>query len=329
VLSMLRPPIKPMLARAVDELPYATGLSGGCAYEPKLDGYRALLFVSETGCVVQSRRGKNITASFPDISAAATAQLPTETIIDGELAILGADGRMEFSALQRRLAATRTAATLASSQPASFVAFDALWAPCVGDLRDRGFAERRSVLERLLADSRPPLQLSPQTTDYDVAAEWMRQYAAAPVGLEGVVAKGLADPYRSDHRGWLKVRVRDTTEAIVGAVTGTLTAPDRLILGRLDDAGALQIVGTTAPLRPRQQAAVGPLLRPPPDDTHPWPTEIPAGRYGSKDRITVQLVEPTLVVEIAADNAYDHGRWRHLTRFIRVRSDLTPEQVGG
>jgi ATP-dependent DNA ligase len=323
---MLRPPIEPMLARAVDQLPHTGALSGGTVFEPKVDGYRALLFVSESGCVVQSRRGKDITASFPDIAAAAAGQLPPEAVIDGELAILSADGILEFSALQRRLASTRTAAMLASSQPASFVAFDALWAAGVGDLRGRKLAERRHILEELLATARPPLQLSPQTTDYDVAAEWMRQYAAAPVGLEGVVAKGLADSYRSGHRGWLKVRVRNTTEAIAGAVTGTLTRPERLVLGRFDNTGTLRVVGSTSPLNAHQQANVAALLRPP-TAAHPWPTELPSGWYGSPGRIVVELVEPTLVVEISADNAYDHGRWRHLTRFIRPRPDLTPDEV--
>ena len=325
---MLNPPVEPMLARPVEPLPHEDALPGGCAYEPKLDGYRALLLVSVAGCFVQSRRGKDMTSSFPDIASAAEEQLPAATVLDGELAVLGADGVLDFAALQHRLAGGRRARALAAEQPASYVAFDLLWNPTLGDLRSRPLSDRRDALEQLLHDSRPPLQLSPQTTDYDIAAEWMQQYAAAAVGLEGVVVKGLASRYETGRRGWLKVRVRHTAEAIVGAVTGTLAEPERLVLGYYDDVGTLIVAGSTSPLSPRQRTAVAPLLRPP-AGMHPWPTEMPAGRLGhyGRDRITVQLVDPALVVEVSADNAYEHGRWRHLTRFVRVRPDLTPDEI--
>ena len=137
---------------------------------------------------------------------------------------------LDFAALQHRLAGGRRARSLAAQQPASYVAFDLLWHPTLGDLRDRPLSDRRHGLEELLQTSRPPLQLSPQTTAYGTVAAWMEQYAAAAVGLEGVVVKGLASRYESGRRVWLKVPVRNSAEAVVGAVTGTLATPERLVL---------------------------------------------------------------------------------------------------
>lgn len=122
---MLKPPLEPMLARPVDRLPAPEALHGGAAYEPKWGGYRTVLFVDTDGVVVQSRRGKDITASFPEIAAAAGSQLPRGTVLDGELVVLGA-GSLDFTALQRRIVSPRRGQQLAAEQPASFVAFDLL-----------------------------------------------------------------------------------------------------------------------------------------------------------------------------------------------------------
>jgi ATP-dependent DNA ligase len=129
-----------MLARPVERLPHEWAMSGGAAYEPKVDGYGALLFVSEQGCYVQSRRGKDLSGSFPDIATAAAVQLPPGTVVDGELAVLSTDGVLDFAALQHRLAGGRRARSLAAERPASYVAFDLLWHPTLGDRRDRPFA---------------------------------------------------------------------------------------------------------------------------------------------------------------------------------------------
>lgn len=273
---MLRLPIEPMLAAPVDRLPGSHALPGGCAFEPKFDGYRALVHLDEDGRVlIQSRRGAVITDSFPDIAGAAAEQLPSGTVIDGELVVLGQSGVLEFEALQRRLGAgAQLARRLALAQPASFVAFDLL-AHHGSDHRSKPFRSRRRLLERLMGDCRPPLQLTPQTTDVDVARRWVEQYATAAVGLEGVVAKGLDQSYEPGRRGWLKYRVRNTHEVILGAVTGNLTAPGRLVLGMMSPAGEL---------------------------------------------------EP-LVVEVSADQSFEHGKWRHIVRFVRPRPDLTIEEA--
>jgi ATP-dependent DNA ligase len=125
------------------------------------------------------------------------------------------------------------AARLARSQPASFVAFDVL--ALAGEiLLDRPLRDRRRRLEQLLPALTPPLQVSPATRDRDIAAGWLEQYRDVDVGVEGLVIKGLGDRYRPGVRGWLKLRTRSTADAVVGAVTGTITQPERLVLGLYD-----------------------------------------------------------------------------------------------
>lgn len=322
-----------MLARPVESVPGRAALPGGCLYEPKWDGYRIVVHVGqdEAGqpmCRVQSRRGADLTQAFPDIAAAAAVQLPVGTVLDGE-AVVWSGERLDFTALQHRLAGSARAARLARMQPASFVAFDVL--ALGGQVwKDRPLRDRRRQLEELLPALVPPLQVNPATRDPDVAAEWLRQYQEADVGIEGLVIKGLGQQYQPGHRAWLKLRTRSTAEAIVGAITGTLARPDRLVLG-LYDRGVLIVAGGTAPLHPAQQREVGPLLEAmTAGEEHPWPAELPSGRmgvFGGPRRLPVLLVRPQLVAEISADSAFEYSKWRHLTRYVPVRPDLDPAEV--
>jgi ATP-dependent DNA ligase len=318
------------LARAIETLPSRAALPGGCQYEPKWDGFRALIRVDPDGARIRSRHGTDLTAAFADVAAAAAEQLHAGTVLDGELVVWDPDsGRLDFAALQRRLAAPRRAAVSARRRPASFVAFDILADAGVA-LRGHRLRHRRRVLERLGRLLDPPLQVTPATTSPDVAAAWLRDYADADVGIEGLVIKGLGQTYRPGARTWLKLRTRDTTEAVVGAVTGSPARPERLILGLPDHrAGRLRIAGSTNLLSARQQADVATYLRRP-AGPHPWPPRIPAGRlagFGRRDELPVTLVEPLLVVEIQADAAFEHGRWRHVTRYSRIRAELRPEDL--
>ena len=289
-------------------------------YEQKWDGYRLLAFNAD-GVFLQSRRGANLTVAFPEV-ASAVAQLP-DCVVDGELVIWG-DGGLDFPALLQRMASTGgNAIGLASTRLANYVVFDVLTIDGT-DLRKEPLRVRRRRLERLLADASPTLVLSPATEDRAVAENWLSTYAAAHVGIEGIVAKGLDQRYRGGARDWLKYRYRDTVDAIVGAVTGTIDNPDRLILGLYRD-NTLQIVGGTSSLNASQQRALSPLLVRAGRD-HPWPAVIGGGHVGywGGDDIAICRVEPDTVVEVTADTAFEHGRWRHVTTYVRPRPDLRP-----
>jgi ATP-dependent DNA ligase len=241
--------------------------------------------------------------------------------VDGELVIL-IDGRLSIDALQRRLVTSPGKAhQLVASTPASYIAFDLLAAGGV-DLRSQRWTNRRR-LESLAAWT-PPQQLSLVTDDPAEAHDWFE--ALAPMGVEGLVAKGKASRYEPGRRGWLKVRHRDTVEVIVGGVLGPIRRPEAVIAGRYRGEDLVQ-VGRTVTLSAQQSADLGAVLEPAGDD-HPRPDEIGVGRW-SKAGATVPLtkVAPTIVVEVAADAALQAGQWRHGPRLVRRRPDLTPADV--
>lgn len=303
-----------MLSRSCEWLPTA----GRWAYEPKLDGFRALLAVSEFGDVrLDSRRGKALDRYFPEVIAAART-LPNGVVLDGEL-VVPAGGGVDFAALQHRLrAGASRVARLARQAPAALIVFDVL--NCEGqDLRSEPYDQRRQAIEGLLDKPRPGLGLMPATTDPDAATAWLRDQ---PPGVEGVVAKKRDQRYRPGVRGWQKLKARRTAEAVVGGVLGSLEQPGGLVLGRYEQE-RLRVAGRTGPLAPAAWAQVARLLRPSAGG-HPWPSRLPASRFGQipGDEIDYVQVEPELIVEIEADTAFEQGRWRHATRFLRVRHDL-------
>ena len=325
-----------MLTRAVTVLPEPSACEGGCAYEPKWDGWRVLLFRDEDGGVtLQSRQGRDLTRYFPEVVRLARGSLPPSTVVDGELIVWAPDRRrMSFALLQRRLnAGARRVLNLAVQHPAHLAAFDLLHSPTLGDIRARPLRERREHLARLLTDAPPQLTLSQQTTDPAQARAWM--IAWAPLGIEGIVIKALGDPYRPGQRGWLKLRSRNSTEAIIAGVTGTLSRPESLLLGRFDADDVLRYVGRTKPLTPRQRVELAGVLRPPRagrrrPTTHPWPRPLPGawlGQLGNRADLDYSPTEPDTVAEVEVDSAYEHHRWRHQPTFLRLRPELSPYDV--
>ncbi|MFI0141888.1 ATP-dependent DNA ligase [Streptomyces luteogriseus] len=312
---------EPMLTAAVD----SPDLPAGYAAEPKWDGYRTQLAVHADGRVLlRSRQGTDMTGSFPEIRAAALAQLPADTGLDGELVVWEAE-RLAFERLQQRLARRGKGAREAAGQwPAHYVAFDLVHADGT-DLTGWAYRRRRAALEALFAEHGlvAPLTLCPSTTDPAVAAQWL-PWASA--GLEGLVFKRLDEPYLPV-RSWRKYKVRVTTEAIVGAVTGSLAAPRTVLLGRYDRAGRLRYTGRSTTLSQAAGRALAELLRPP-SAVHPWDGWTFSAGWGTRRALDVHLVQADVVMEVAVDVARDAaGRWRHPARAHRVRTDIDVAQV--
>ncbi|WP_328623099.1 ATP-dependent DNA ligase [Streptomyces sp. NBC_00354] len=329
---VLRPPVEPMLAQAAESVPGPAALRAGVAYEQKLDGHRALLFTAAGPggrVLVQTRRGSLVQDRFPGLVAAAEQQLPGGLVLDGELVVWDVEvGRLSFEALQRRATArARGAAGLAARWPAYFVAFDVLQLDGQ-ELLSRPYKDRRALLEQLFTDHAlmAPWTLCPMTTDLAKARKWLETWTDVS-GVEGIVVKPLTSRYLPSYRGWTKIRRRDTTEAITGAVTGTLTRPQLLILGRHDQDDRLRAVGRTVLLRPDASRQVGDHLAAA-GPGHPWTGVRFAAAWGSREALDAVLVRPDLVVEVSADRAVDRGGvFRHPLRFKRLRLDVTAEDV--
>jgi ATP-dependent DNA ligase len=316
-------PVAVELAKPVRTIPAASALPGGCLYEPKWDGYRLVVVRTGGSTRVWSKQGRDLTDRFPDVVAAAVAQVPAGTVLDGEVVIWNGS-RLDFGLLQQRMVtpAGRIAA-LAAARPASYVAFDLLAAGGT-DLRAWTLTRRRAALTDLAARWAPPLQLSPATTDPAEARTWFHDYR--PAGVEGLVAKGAGTRYAPGRREWLKVKSWETTEVIAGGVIGPIERPSQLVAGRYRD-GELVVVGRTSPLSPRQSAELAAVLTPA-DGDHPWPERIGTGRFGG-GRLSVVLtrVDPAVVAEVSADAALQAGVFRHPLRFVRVRPDLVPADL--
>ncbi|MFD5891971.1 ATP-dependent DNA ligase [Streptomyces sp. NPDC060334] len=327
----LRPPVEPMLAQAAEALP-PPGVLRDVAYEQKFDGHRGLLFTPPAPgeqVLLQTRRGSLIQDRFPDLVAAAIEQFPNGLVLDGELLVWDLDeGRLSFEALQRRAAAgARGAAALGARAPAYFIVFDLLQADGT-ELLHLPYRERRRRLEVLFAARglSAPWTLCPMTTDLAKAREWLESWTDVS-GVEGILIKNTNQRYLPNHRGWTKIRRRDTTEAIIGGVTGNLARPQLLVLGRHDDTGWLRAVGRTAPLRPDQVRQVAERLTAA-SPGHPWTGARFSATWGSRDILEVVLVDPGLVAEISADTAVDRGDvHRHPLRFRRLRLDVTAQEA--
>jgi ATP-dependent DNA ligase len=316
-------PVAVELAKPVARIPPPHALPGGCRYEPKWDGYRLVIVRDGRSTRLWSKQGRDLTDRFPDLVAAAVAQIPAGTVVDGEVVIWNGS-RLDFGLLQRRMVTSaRVVPALVAEHPASYVAFDLL---AVGrrDLRGEKLSRRRAELEALAERWAPPLQLSPATADLDEARRWFDDFRSA--GVEGLVAKGAGTRYVPGRREWLKVKSWETTEVVAGGVIGPLERPSQLVAGLYRD-GELVVVGRTSPLSPRQAEELAAVLTPA-GEGHPWPDRIGTGRFGG-GRLSVPLtkVEPTVVVEVSADAALQAGVFRHPMRYLRVRPDLRPDDL--
>ncbi len=268
-LYPIDPPVEPMLARLASELPEGEGV----LFEPKWDGFRALVFRGSGRAYIQSRELRPLNRYFPDVHDAVLAQLPDGCVVDGEIVIASAHG-LDFDALQMRLhpAASRVE-KLARATPASFVAFDLLAAEG-SDLREVPQADRRAQLERLLQHAALPVHITPVTRDRALAAEWLHRFEGA--GLDGVIAKPDALPYQPGKRAMFKIKHERTADCVVAGFRWHKAGHGivgSLLLGLYDTKGTLHHVGVTSSFtmaRRRELAEELAPLRENALDGHPW-----------------------------------------------------------
>ncbi|HEY3594180.1 MAG TPA: ATP-dependent DNA ligase [Polyangiaceae bacterium] len=333
----MNPPVLPMLAQRVRELPS----DEGWIFEPKWDGFRALVFRDGDEVLLQSRDEKSLNRYFPELIGPLKEQLPERAVLDGEL-VVARGGALEFETLQMRIhpAASRVA-LLSQEIPASIVFFDLL---CVGDrdLSGAPFRERRAELESLLGRARPPLHITPATLERQVAADWFKRFEGA--GLDGVMAKQATGAYVPNKRVMLKVKHERECDCVVAGFRwhkrGERSQIGSLLLGLFDDAGNLQHVGVSASFADKKRQELVEFLAPYRENAlvdHPWKAWAaaveadPEGKRmpGAKSRwsqnkdLSWEPLRPELVVEVA----YDHmqgARFRHTAQFRRWRTDKKP-----
>src|SRR5882757_3751200 len=318
-----------MLAKLGDELP-----SGDYLYEPKWDGFRAIVFRGEDAVFVQSRDSRPLDRYFPELHQALLKGLPKNCVVDGEIVIATARG-LDFDALQLRLhpAASRVK-KLATETPSSFVAFDVL-AARGRSLMAEPQSARRKALEKLLGKVKSPLHITPFTRDRAIALDWLTRFEGA--GLDGVVAKPAGGTYDPGKRAMIKVKHVRTADCVVAGFrwhkAGKNERVGSLLLGLYDDDGKLHHVGVTSSftMERRRQLALGlALLREHAIDAHPWrewaeaegpgTTRMPGGQ--SRWSAGKDLSWEPLRIERVCEVKYDHlqgNRFRHAAIFLRFR----------
>ncbi|MEN1974845.1 ATP-dependent DNA ligase [Cellulomonas olei] len=325
------PPVAPMLAKAVPEIPDLGHT------EPKWDGFRTIVFRDGDEVVLGSRNEKPMTRYFPELVEQLRAHTPERCVLDGEIVVVAGD-RLDFDALQQRIHPAESRVRLLSTQtPASFVAFDVL-ALGDDDLMRTPLRDRRARLVDTLAGASAPVHVTPATADLAEAQDWFRRFEGA--GLDGVVAKPLDGTYQPDRRAMFKVKHARTADCVVAGFRWHKSGPvlGSLLLGLWTDDGRLQHVGVAASFpMARRKALVEELAPLRADDLsgHPWGDwadqsahegkRMPGAvsRWSAGKDLSFVPLRPELVVEVA----YDHmegDRFRHTAQFRRWRPDRDP-----
>lgn len=324
------PPVSPMLSKAVKSLP------PDASYEPKWDGFRSIVFRDGDQVEVGSRNEKPMTRYFPELVAAAVAELPPRCVIDGEI-VIATDHGLDFEALQQRIhPADSRVRMLAEKTPASFIAFDLL-ALGDDDYTGRPFARRREALLDALRGAGPSFHVTPATTDLDLAQRWFDEFEGA--GLDGVIAKPLSITYQPDKRIMFKIKHERTADCVVAGYRVHKSGSDAigsLLLGLYKDDGTLASVGVIGafPMAKRRQLfdELQPLVTD--FDGHPWnwaaheagertPRKNEFSRWNAGKDLSFVPLRPERVVEVR----YDHmegERFRHTAQFNRWRPDREP-----
>ncbi len=338
-----QPPLPHMLARSADAIPAGEGW----LYEPKWDGFRALVFFDAKDIYLQSRDLKPLGRYFPELEASLAAALPGAMIVDGEVVIAGPHG-LDFEALQMRIhpAASRVR-MLAAKTPSSFVAFDLL-ADGDADLRTAPFAARRARLEQRLGGLGAPVFVTPATDDPATAQDWFERFEGA--GLDGVIAKRTDEAYKPGVRSMVKIKHLRTVDCVVGGFRWNRGEEGRsvgsLLLGLYDERGVLHFVGHTSSFKANEKRELVSFLEPYVSDEEGDGSSRASGQgpssasgqgfgrgrtpgepsrwTGDRDMSWTRL-RPELVCEVTFD--YLQGsRFRHAATFKRWRHDKPPAQ---
>jgi len=326
------PPVSPMLARPAGEIP------PGQHYEPKWDGFRAVIFRDGDEVEIGSRNERPMTRYFPEVVEAVLTNFPDRAVVDGEIIIANTErNTLDFEALQQRIHPAASRVTMLSrATPASFVAFDLLG---LGDddLTGRSLVERRALLEIALADAAPPIHITPATQDLDLARQWFDQFEGA--GLDGLIAKKLDQAYLPDKRVMTKIKHERTADCVLAGYRVHKSGADAigsLLLGLYDERRSLASVGVVGafPMARRREllTELQPLVTT--FDDHPWawarqeegertPRKSETSRWNAGKDLSFVPLRPERVVEVRYD--YMEGvRFRHTTQFVRWRPDREP-----
>ncbi|OMC38437.1 ATP-dependent DNA ligase [Mycobacterium sp. GA-1841] len=312
------PPVSPMLSKPVREIP------PGMSYEPKWDGFRTICFRDGDEVEFGSRNERPMTRYFPELVAAARAELPQRCVVDGEIVIATGTG-LDFEALQLRLHPAASRVTMLAEQtPAAFIAFDLL-ALGDDDLTGRAFSERRAALVDALGPG-PSFHVTPATTDIATAQRWFDEFEGA--GLDGVIAKRLDGPYLPGKREMVKVKHhRDADCVAMGyRIHKSGEGVGSILLGLYRPDGELQMVGGAASFTAKDRLKLLAELEP-----LRLGDEVREGdpsRWNSAADKRWIPVRPERVCEVAYDqmegNTVAGRRFRHAVRFLRWRPDREP-----
>ena len=321
----IQPPYPPAEAKSVAEIPSGPGW----LYEPKWDGFRCLVFRHKSEVLLQSKAGQPLGRYFPELVAAVRDLAPRQFVLDGEIVIFSG-GHLSFDDLLLRIhPAESRIRKLSAESPATLMCFDLLVGKDGKKITDLPLSERRKKLEDFFRPLAPNerIRLSPASTDRRQAEQWMHELAS--MGLDGIVAKRLDEPYRSGERtAMVKVKRIRTADCVVGGFRYAEKGGGigSLLLGLYNDQGLLDHVGFTSSFNAEQRRelkrVVEPLIGPP-----GFTGRAPGGpsRWSTERSAEWQPLKPKLVCEVQYDH-FSGGRFRHGTKFLRWRPDKKPRE---
>lgn len=316
----------PMLAKSVPEVPEHGKVAGGFSYEPKWDGFRALVSWDGTDVEIGSRGAKPLTRYFPELVAAFAKILPEPCLIDGEVVVArGAAGhqRLDWEALSQRIHPAASRVTMLSEEtPAMFIAFDLL-ARGDRDLQNEPFSERRAQLEDLLGSVPHPVHVTRTTDDPDLARRWLAEFEGA--GLDGVIAKPLAQPYAPNKRTMFKIKHARTADVVALGyrIHKSGEGVGSLLVGLYDDEGHLHGVGGVSAWTDKRRRELIDELAPlveRDEDGAAVVGETDRSRFSASKDVSFVRLRPELVLEVRYDQL-EGMRFRHTVQFDRWRPD--------